>query len=55
MSDMTQPPKRPAHRPRLPESEKLKVVPLRLNERQRETRKRIGDQAIRDWLDKQAT
>ena len=51
---MTEQTKRPPGRPGVTEAERLKTRPIRLNDQQQAVRKRIGDKAIRDWLDKQA-
>lgn len=48
---MTEAP-RPTGRPRLPEEEKLKVVPIRLTDAQKAKLIRIGQQRLRDWLDR---
>jgi hypothetical protein len=42
---------KPIGRPALPDSEKLKVVPVRLNDSQKAKLTRIGHQRLREWLD----
>lgn len=49
MTDEPQKTGRPAKAP----EEKLQVVPVRLNAAQKATLQHIGQQALRDWLDKQ--
>ncbi len=39
-------------RPALPPDEKLKPVPVRLNDTQKAKLARIGHQRLRDWLDR---
>ena len=39
-------------RPALPPEEKLKPVPVRLNDVQKAKLARIGHQRLRDWLDR---
>lgn len=39
-------------RPKLPPEEKLKPVSVRLSDAQREKLQRIGQQRLRDWLDR---
>ena len=45
-------PKKTGRKP-LADDEKLKVVPIRLNDAQKATLAAIGQPALRDWLDKQ--
>jgi len=40
-------------RPEKPPGEKLKVVPIRLNDAQKATLALIGQPALRDWLDRE--
>ena len=49
---MTDEPKKTGRPAKAPE-DKLQVVPVRLNAAQKETLQVIGQQALRDWLDKQ--
>lgn len=39
-------------RPALPQADKLKPVPVRLNDAQKAKLTRIGHQRLRDWLDR---
>lgn len=49
---MNDEPKKTGRPAKAPE-DKLQVVPVRLNAAQKETLQEIGQQALRDWLDKQ--
>lgn len=49
---MTDEPKKTGRPAKAPE-DKLRVVPVRLNAAQKATLQGIGQQALRDWLDKQ--
>ncbi len=49
---MTDEPKKTGRPAKAPE-DKLQVVPVRLNAAQKATLQDIGQQALRDWLDKQ--
>ena len=51
MSDQAEPKK--TGRPEKAPGEKLKVVPIRLNDAQKATLAAIGQPALREWLDKQ--
>jgi hypothetical protein len=42
---------KPIGRPALPAAEKLKPVPVRLNDAQKAKLSRIGHQRLRDWID----
>ena len=50
---MEQPEQKRLGRPAKAPEDKLQVVPVRLNAAQKETLQAIGQQALRDWLDKQ--
>lgn len=50
MSDQAEPKK--TGRPGLPPAEKLKPVPIRLNDAQKAKAARIGHQRLREWLDR---
>lgn len=49
---MTDEPKKTGRPAKAPD-DKLQVVPVRLNAAQKSTLQDIGQQALRDWLDKQ--
>ncbi len=50
---MEQPEQKRLGRPAKAPEDKLQVVPVRLNAAQKATLQDIGQQALRDWLDKQ--
>jgi hypothetical protein len=50
---VTDDPKKAGGRPAKAPEDKLQVVPVRLNAAQKATLQAIGQQALRDWLDKQ--
>ena len=45
-------PKRPAHRPKLPEGEALVVATVRVTVAQKAKLRRLGPQRVRDWIDR---
>lgn len=38
-------------RPPIPDAQRLRPTTIRLSDAQKATLKRVGDQALRDWLD----